>query len=74
MFPIIVGLVQWGETLHDNHRTGVELVHRDCGAPLTATVTCAEGHEVPLPNAAARLKNESYAAAIRRREAAELPE
>ncbi len=66
LFPIIVALVQWGELLGDDHRTGVELVHRGCEAPLSAHVRCAKGHDVPLGEAAARLKDEDYAAAARR--------
>jgi DNA-binding HxlR family transcriptional regulator len=60
LFPIVVALMQWGETLRDDHRTGVELVHRGCDAPLAARVLCAEGHEVPLDQAAVRLKDEDH--------------
>jgi len=63
LFPILVALMQWGETLRDDHRTGVELVHRGCDAPLGAQVRCAAGHEVPLNQAAVRLKDEDYAKA-----------
>jgi len=61
LFPIIVALVQWGDLLGDDQRTGVELVHRECGSALAATVTCADGHEVPLRDAAVRLRDEEYA-------------
>jgi len=61
LFPIVVALLQWGELLGDDHRTGVELVHRECGSALTATVTCTDGHEVPLCDAAVRLRDEGYA-------------
>lgn len=61
LFPIVVALVQWGETLGDDVKTGVELVHRDCDAPLAARVVCADGHEVPLDRAAVRLKHEAWA-------------
>ena len=67
LFPVVVALVQWGETVRDDHRTGVELVHRDCDAPLAAHVRCAAGHEVPLDRAAVRLKDEAYATAARSR-------
>jgi DNA-binding HxlR family transcriptional regulator len=69
LFPIIVALVQWGETLRDDHRTGVELVHRGCDAPLGAHVVCAEGHEVPLEQAAVRLRDEAYVMSARQRRA-----
>ncbi|OKI41320.1 hypothetical protein [Micromonospora sp. CB01531] len=57
----------WGELLGDDHRTGVELVHRDCEAPLSAHIMCANGHEVPLDQAAVRLKDEAYVTAMRNR-------
>jgi len=60
LFPILVALTQWGETLRDDHRTGVELVHRGCAAPLTAHVGCAKGHEVPVDQAAVQLKQEPH--------------
>ncbi|MCE5289088.1 MAG: helix-turn-helix transcriptional regulator [Nocardiaceae bacterium] len=56
LFPVVVALMEWGELLRDDHQTGVELVHRDCGAVLHAEVHCAEGHEVALGAAAVRLK------------------
>lgn len=67
LFPIVVALMQWGETLRDDHRTGVELVHRDCDAPLEARVVCAEGHEVSLDRAAVRFKDEDYVTRSRER-------
>jgi DNA-binding HxlR family transcriptional regulator len=67
LFPIIVAMLQWGETLRDDHRTGVEPVHRDCGASLTAHVLCASGHEVPLDQAAVQLKDEAYVTRSRKR-------
>ncbi|TXL61419.1 winged helix-turn-helix transcriptional regulator [Aeromicrobium terrae] len=67
LFPIVVALIQWGEGLKDDHRTGVELVHRDCDAPLSAQVRCEKGHEVPLDQAAVRLKDEKYVTALRSR-------
>lgn len=68
LFPVVVALVEWGETLRDDHRTGVELVHRDCDASLAAHVVCANGHEVPLDQAAVRLKDEAYVKnAVKRR-------
>jgi DNA-binding HxlR family transcriptional regulator len=67
LFPVVVALVQWGETLREDHRTGVELVHRGCDAPLSTHVLCAEGHEVTLDKAAVRLKDEAYVSALRAR-------
>lgn len=67
LFPVITALARWGDSLRDDQRTGVELVHRDCGAPLSAVVMCEHGHEVSVDRAAVRLKDEVYAAAGRRR-------
>lgn len=61
LFPIIVALMEWGETLREDHGTGVQLVHRECDAPLSTHVVCADGHEVPLDQAAVRLKDEAVA-------------
>jgi DNA-binding HxlR family transcriptional regulator len=46
LFPALVAIMQWG----DAHLAGPEgppvvLRHRDCGAPLSAVLTCAEGHD-----------------------------
>lgn len=67
LFPLVVALVEWGESLGDDHRTGVALVHRECGASLSTRVLCEAGHEVPLDQAAAQLKDEAYAKAARSR-------
>ena len=61
LLPLLLALVEWGELLDDDHRTGVEMVHRGCDAPLGTRVVCAEGHEVPLEEAAVRLKDEEWA-------------
>jgi DNA-binding HxlR family transcriptional regulator len=49
LFPALLALAQWG----DKYQTGpagppLQWRHRGCGAAVTATVTCAAGHEVPL--------------------------
>ena len=51
----------------DVDAAGVELVHRDCDAPLSAHVLCAKGHEVPLDQAAVRLKDEEHGTSMRAR-------
>ncbi|NES31245.1 winged helix DNA-binding protein [Micromonospora terminaliae] len=53
LFPVLVALIQWGERL--GRPGGVELVHVGCGSPLGVVVSCAKGHEVALPDTAARL-------------------
>jgi hypothetical protein len=66
LYPVIVALMEWGEGLADDHRSGVELVHRDCGAVLEAQVRCAEGHDVPLEEGGVRLKDEARALKAKR--------
>lgn len=58
MFPALVALMQWGDSLGADDGTGVELLHVDCGAPLRAVVECADGHGVQLEEAAVRLRAE----------------
>lgn len=65
LYPIIAAFMDWGETLRDDHRTGVELIHHGCGAPLSVSVVCADGHDVPLENSAVRIKDERGALAMR---------
>jgi DNA-binding HxlR family transcriptional regulator len=67
LFPLVVTLMQWGEVISDDPRTGVELVHRDCGAPLSAHVRCDKGHEAPLDQAAARFRDEVHVTSMRTR-------
>ncbi|MGO4679557.1 winged helix-turn-helix transcriptional regulator [Microbacterium sp. 2MCAF23] len=69
LYPLLVALMQWGEGVRDDHDTGVELVHVGCGASLEATVRCADGHDVSLGEAGARLKDERLASALRGRAA-----
>ncbi|WP_409333123.1 winged helix-turn-helix transcriptional regulator [Trujillonella humicola] len=45
LYPALVALMEWG----DRHLAGdaggpMELRHRDCGAPVRLTLTCADGH------------------------------
>ena len=45
LFPALVALQQWGDRwANDGGR--VELLHRDCRAPVSVGVRCAAGHEV----------------------------
>lgn len=45
LFPIIVGLFEWGRR-HTDATTVLELVHAGCDGPLMASVTCSHGHLV----------------------------
>jgi DNA-binding HxlR family transcriptional regulator len=45
LFPTLLALMQWGDRwLNDGG--GVELLHRDCGAPVSVEVRCGAGHKV----------------------------
>jgi DNA-binding HxlR family transcriptional regulator len=62
LFPTLIALMAWG----DKHLAGsaggpVAVHHRDCGAAVSAVLTCAAGHggltardTVPVPTKAAR--------------------
>jgi len=46
--PVITALRQWGdEWAADPAGPAVQVLHRDCGAPVRACVRCAAGHDVP---------------------------
>lgn len=45
LFPVLVGLFEWGRRHTDAPRV-LELGHAGCGAPVSVTVTCAEGHHL----------------------------
>ncbi|MEO3814374.1 helix-turn-helix domain-containing protein [Sphaerisporangium sp. B11E5] len=50
LYPIMVSLMHWGDRyLADPDGPPVILTHRDCGAPISGRLVCAEGHEVPSP-------------------------
>jgi DNA-binding HxlR family transcriptional regulator len=46
LFPVLVALMQWGDRWLDDRGGPIELRHRDCGEPVTLSLTCAAGHEV----------------------------
>ena len=45
-FPVLTALMQWGERWREP--SGVQLRHRDCGAPVRAELRCAQGHPVTV--------------------------
>lgn len=61
LFPIVVALTRWGDTLKDDRRTGLEFVHDSCGAPLDVEVRCADGHAVDVADSAVGFKDEELA-------------
>jgi DNA-binding HxlR family transcriptional regulator len=45
LFPAVVALMQWGDRwTADDSGPAVQLLHRDCGEPVTVELTCAAGH------------------------------
>ena len=52
LYPVLVAIAQWGDRyLADPEGPPVEFVHRDCGASMSVTVVCADGHAVEQPRA-----------------------
>ena len=50
LYPILVAILTWGDKyLADPEGSPVQIVHRDCTAPVTAHLTCADGHPVTTP-------------------------
>ena len=46
LFPVLVALMQWGDRWLDDRGGPIELLHRDCGEPVSVSLHCAAGHEV----------------------------
>jgi DNA-binding HxlR family transcriptional regulator len=46
LFPVLVALMQWGDRWLDDRGGPLELLHRDCGEPVSVSLHCAAGHEV----------------------------
>jgi DNA-binding HxlR family transcriptional regulator len=47
LFPVLVALMKWGDRWLDDRGGPIELLHRDCGEPVSVSLRCAGGHEVP---------------------------
>jgi len=62
LFPVIAALLAWGDKYAAwPGGPAVELTHRDCGAPVSLELACAEGHVLgsarevtPVPGPGAR--------------------
>jgi DNA-binding HxlR family transcriptional regulator len=56
LFPALVALAQWGDKYLAGS-SGPPLLwrHDGCGAPVSAKVCCAKGHEVPVAEFAVRV-------------------
>lgn len=46
LFPVLVALMKWGDRWLDDRGGPLELLHRDCGEPVSVSLHCAAGHEV----------------------------
>jgi DNA-binding HxlR family transcriptional regulator len=46
LFPVLVALMKWGDRWLDQRGGPIELLHRDCGEPVSMSLHCAAGHEV----------------------------
>ena len=46
LFPVLAALMHWGDRWLDDRGGPVELLHRDCGEPVTLSLHCTAGHEV----------------------------
>jgi DNA-binding HxlR family transcriptional regulator len=50
LYPVLAALLAWGDRyLADPEGSPIELIHRDCGAPVRAPLYCADGHVVESP-------------------------
>jgi DNA-binding HxlR family transcriptional regulator len=46
LFPVLAALMQWGDRWLG--QSGVELQHRDCGAPVRCELHCEHGHRLAV--------------------------
>lgn len=50
IYRILIALREWGDRyVADPEGPLLQQLHRDCGAPITLSVRCAEGHEIHDP-------------------------
>jgi DNA-binding HxlR family transcriptional regulator len=55
LYPVLVAVAGWGARYYSGPEgAAVEMAHRACGAPVTATLTCGNGHEVAVADVAPR--------------------
>jgi DNA-binding HxlR family transcriptional regulator len=55
LFPVIVSLIQWGDTLQHGEQGPIKLSHANCGEPLEHPVRCRAGHPVSVPDTVASI-------------------
>jgi DNA-binding HxlR family transcriptional regulator len=46
LFPVLVALMKWGDRWLDDRGGPIELLHRECGEPVTLSLQCAAGHDL----------------------------
>ncbi|MEU0314131.1 helix-turn-helix domain-containing protein [Nocardioides sp. NPDC006273] len=61
LFPVLVSLIEWGELLNDDHHSGLELIHKQCGSPVKTEITCGNDHPVALDDTAVQFRGEDRA-------------
>ena len=50
LYPVLAAVVEWGNRyLADADGPPIELVHRDCGAPVHVDLACEAGHDIDSP-------------------------
>ncbi|MBM6589237.1 helix-turn-helix domain-containing protein [Brevibacterium sp. RIT 803] len=54
LYPVMISLLRWGDRHGGGQDVGsggppLEVLHRDCGQPVTAVVECAAGHPISSP-------------------------
>ena len=61
LYPVLVALMEWGDTYAAGPAAQVQLTHRDCGAGIKLQLACTDGHVLdsprevtPLPGPGAR--------------------
>lgn len=65
LYPVLVAIHQWGERyLADPEGSAIKFIHHDCGATVSATLSCADGHVlasnrevIPRPGPGARRRS-----------------
>lgn len=46
LYPVLAGLLQWGDKYLADPGPSVVLTHKDCGAHVYLTLRCDDGHDV----------------------------
>lgn len=50
LYPVLVAVLQWGDRyLADPEGSPVQIVHRDCGGPVSVQLSCSDSHLITDP-------------------------